>query len=212
MSRKDESGISQRERKEQKDRQQNKEAEIEYIRDKEKTTITKKESNQNEIKKLRNNLKRKASEIKHLKEKNEKGKERYLRLMAEMENLRKRTDREKNEFYQYALNEIIRDFLIILDNFERALESKDNIDGKGFREGIEMIYKQYKDMLMKQGVSRIEIKEKKFDPNFHQAVTIEESEEVEEPEVMEEVQRGYMLHNKLLRPVLVKVVIPKKGK
>jgi molecular chaperone GrpE len=74
-----------------------------------------------------------------------------------------------------------------------------------------MIYKQYKDLLMKQGVKPIEIKEKKFDPHLHQAFMTEESEDVEEPEVAEELQKGYTLHNRLLRPALVKVVVPKKG-
>lgn len=164
------------------------------------------------IKPLRDKLKRRESEVRRLKKENKKLKEEYLRKMAEMDNSIKRVDRQKTEFYQYALSEFLKELFIVLDNFERALIIQENGDGKGFREGIEMIYKQYLDLLMKQGVTPIEIKEKKFDPNLHQALMTEESEDVEEPEVVEELQKGYTLHNRLLRPSLVKVVIPKKGK
>ena len=75
-----------------------------------------------------------------------------------------------------------------------------------------MIYKQFRDLLLKQGVTPIEIKEKKFDPYLHQAFVTEESAEVKEPQVSEELQRGYKLHDRLLRPSLVKVIVPKKGK
>jgi len=127
-----------------------------------------------------------------------------------MENLRKRLEREKDEFYQYALSELLIELFDVLDNLERALETQSKGNGKSFREGIEMIYKQYQDLLMKQGVKPIEIKEKKFDPHLHQAFMTEESEDVEEPEVAEELQKGYTLHNRLLRPALVKVLVPKK--
>jgi molecular chaperone GrpE len=160
---------------------------------------------------LKDKLNKQESEIKLLKTENKKLKEEYLRKIAEMENLRKRLDREKDEFYQYALSELLKELFDVLDNFERALENQRKGNGKSFREGIEMIYKQYKDLLMKQGVKPIEIKEKKFDPHLHQAFMTEESEDVEEPEVAEELQKGYTLHNRLLRPALVKVVVPKKG-
>ena len=73
-----------------------------------------------------------------------------------------------------------------------------------------MIYKQLLDLLMKQGVKPIEIKDKKFDPNYHQAFIIEESNDVDEPEVSQELQKGYLLHDRLIRPSLVKVIMPKK--
>ena len=191
---------------EMKQKEQRKEAE--NIIDKEKEL----KARQNKIKASKDKLKKRESEIKLLKKENEELKEEYLRKIAEMENLRKRLDREKSEFYQYALSEFLKELFVVLDNFERALESQNEGNGKNFREGIEMIYKQYLDLLMKQGVTPIEIKEKKFDPHLQQAFITEESEDVEEPVVIEELQKGYTLHNRLLRPALVKVIVPKKGK
>lgn len=182
--------------------------EIEYVVDKKKPRKTKRD----EAEALKKKLKKSQSDIKKLNKEIDKLKEEYLRQMADKENLRKRLEREKSEFYDYALSELLKELLVVLDNFERALESQDQSNGKSFREGIEMIYKQYRDLLIKQGVTPVESKEKKFDPQFHQAFATEESEEVDEPEVGEELQKGYMLHNRLLRPALVKVIVPKKGK
>lgn len=158
--------------------------------------------------KLKNKLEKKEKELHKLKKELKEAKEEQLRQLAERENLRKRLDREKNEYYQYALSEFIKDLLVVLDNFERALEAQEG--GKDFKEGIEMIYKQYKDVLKKQGVHPVEIEDGEFDPNFQQALITEESEEVEKKEVSEVMQKGYMLHNRLLRPALVKVAVPKK--
>ena len=166
---------------------------------------------QNKANILKDKLNKQESEIKLLEIENEKLKEEYLRKIAEMENLRKRLEREKSEFYQYALSELLKELFDVLDNFERALETQTKGNGKNFQEGIEMIYKQYQDLLMKQGVKPIEIKGRKFDPHLHQALMTEESEDVEEPEVAEELQKGYTLHNRLLRPAIVKVIVPKKS-
>ncbi len=183
------------------------EIEIGYFEDKKKPG----KSKRNEVEALKRRLKKSHADAKKLKKEIHKLKEEYLRQLADKENLRKRLEREKSEFYDYALSELLKELLVIIDNFERALESQDQVNGKSFREGIEMIYKQYRDLLLKQGVTPIEIKEKKFDPQFHQAFATEESEEVDEPEIGEELQRGYMLYNRLLRPALVKVIVPKKG-
>ncbi|MFO7866529.1 MAG: nucleotide exchange factor GrpE [Candidatus Aminicenantes bacterium] len=158
------------------------------------------------------NLEKMKEELEEAREEAKKFKEEYLRSAAENENLRKRMEREKNEFYQYALSEILKDFLAVLDNFERALESGGEKNGKSFREGIELIYRQYLDVLKKQGVKPVEIEEKRFDPRLHQAFAGEEAEDVDEPEVSEVLQKGYMIHERLLRPSLVKVKIPKKEK
>lgn len=182
--------------------------EIEYVIDKEKEQ----KAPSLETKELKTKLKKRISEIKSLKKENKKIKDEYLRKIAEMENLRKRQEREKSEFYQYSLSNLLTELLVVLDNFERALESESKGNGKSFREGIEMIYKQYHNLLMKQGITEIEIKEGKFDPHLHQAFMSEESEDVNEPEISEEIQKGYMLHNRLLRPSLVKVKVPKKDK
>jgi len=163
-----------------------------------------------EDKSSKHKLKKKEAEVKALKKEKEELKDKYLRKLAEMENLRKRFERERSEYQQYALNDFLRELLVVLDNFERALRSGDQADGKSFREGVEMIFRQYLDMLKKKGVVPLETKDKKFDPMFHQAVLTEESEAVSEPEVAEELQRGYLLHGRLLRPALVKVLVPKK--
>jgi molecular chaperone GrpE len=167
-------------------------------------------SHEGDDKSLKHKLKKKEAEIKNLKKEKEEIKDKYLRKLAEMENLRKRFERERAEYEQYALNDFLRELLVVLDNFERALQSRPEPDGKSFQEGVEMIYRQYLDLLKKKGVVPIEINDKKFDPTLHQAVSTEESEAVDEPEVAEEMQRGYLLHGRLLRPALVKVIVPKK--
>ena len=192
---------------EAKGEKQEKEIEIEYIIDKD---IEHKDK-QNETKTLKNKLKKKETETKKLKKEMKKIKDDYLRAIADKENARKRLEREKNEFYQYALIDLLKELLVVLDNFERAIKSKDQRDTKSFQEGIELIYKQFLRLLIKQGVTPIESKGKKFDPHLHQAFITEESDEVEDAEVIEELQQGYTLHNRLLRPALVKVVVPKKG-
>lgn len=229
MSEKDK---KEREKKEKIEHQQNsssedqsenkqEEPEIEYLTPKtgvKKNNKRKREKGEGEkqekdqIKDLKNKLKKKEEKLQNLQQELEKVKEEQLRQIAEKENMRKRLEREKKDYYQYALSEFLKDLLMVLDNFERALETEIKGNGKSFREGIEMIYKQYYDVLKKQGVRPIDIKDKKFDPNLHQAFVTEESDEVEEMEVREVLQQGYMLHDRLLRPALVKVTLPKKQK
>ena len=200
--------MSEMDRKEPEDEKEGK-IEIEYI------TPTKKSSKEtkavkDQTKALKSTLKKKESEIKQLNEKLDELKDDFLRKAADMENLRKRLEREKNEYFKYALSELLRDLLSVLDNFERALMSESQEEEGGLRQGVEMIYKQLNDLLAKQGVSPIEIKEKKFNPHLHQAFITEESDQVKEPHVAEELQKGYTIHDRLLRPSLVKVMIPKK--
>jgi molecular chaperone GrpE len=163
-----------------------------------------------EDKGLRPKLKKKEAELKTLKKDQDELKDKYLRKLAEMENLRKRFERERADYLQYALSEFLRELLVVLDNFERALNTRDQADGRSFQEGVEMIYRQYQDMLNKKGIRPIELPDKKFDPAIHQAVLIEESDEVTEPEVAEILQRGYWLQDRLLRPSMVKVLVPRK--
>lgn len=155
-------------------------------------------------------LKRKDAEVRTLRKERDELKDKFLRALAEMENLRKRFERERTEYQQYVLSELLRELLVVLDNFERALNVQAQADGKSFRDGIELIYRQYMDLLKKQGVRPIEPADRKFNPAVHQAVLTEDSEKVEEPEVAEVLQRGYWLQNRLLRPAMVKVLIPKK--
>jgi molecular chaperone GrpE len=163
-------------------------------------------------KSLREKLRKKETEAKHLKKEFDELKDAYLRKLAETENLRKRFEREKAEFQQYALSGLLLELLGIADNFERALQSAPpDADGKTFREGVELILRMFQNLLAKNGVRPIVLEGRAFDPNFHHAMTVEESEAVEEPEIEEELQKGYLHHDRLLRPTLVKVVVPKKG-
>ncbi|MGB7294945.1 MAG: nucleotide exchange factor GrpE [Candidatus Aminicenantales bacterium] len=163
-----------------------------------------------EDKRLKIKLSKKDAEIKSLRKERDDLRDKYLRTLAEMENLRKRFDRDRMEYQQYALSEFLRELLIVLDNFERALKIQEQMDGKSFQGGVEMIYRQYLDLLKKQGVRPIEAGDRTFNPAIHQAVLTEESETVDEPEVAEVLQRGFWLQDRLLRPAMVKVLIPKK--
>jgi len=165
-----------------------------------------------EIKSLKSKIRKCEKEIKLLKKEKEELKDRHLRIVAEMENLRKRLEREKKDYFQYNLSDFMKELIVVLDNFERALGDKNNSNDNSFRQGMELIHKQYLDLLKKRGLKPIEIMDKKFDPYLQQAFMTEESEDVKEPEVGEELQKGYSLHDRLLRPTLVKVIVPKKDK
>ena len=130
--------------------------------------------------------------------------DRLLRTAAEFDNFRKRVERERREHLEYAASEALRDFLPILDNFERALQTTEG-DVEAYRKGIELIHKQMLDLLRKRGVTPIEALGADFDPNIHQAVIQEVSSTHREGEVMQELQRGYRLGERLLRPAMVKV-------
>lgn len=165
------------------------------------------------VKHMKEKLKKREAEVKHLKKEIEELKDQYVRKLADLENLRKRIEREKADYFQYALSDVLLEFLGIIDNFQRALQaSAGEADGKTFRDGIDLIYRMSQNLLFKRGVQPIEIKDGVFDPTLHHAMAMEESEEVLEPRVTEELQKGYMLHNRLLRPALVKVVVPSKKK
>jgi molecular chaperone GrpE len=184
-----------------------KEIEIEFLDSKER--ISKDE--RKKINRLENKIIKQHKETEELKKKVENFKDDYLRQIAEKENLRKRLEKEKTDHYHFALGEILKEFLTIMDNFERALNSGKNAqDAAGFHKGIEMIYKQLSDIIFKQGVKPIEIEKGKFDPHLHQALLTEETDKVDEMQVVEELQKGYKLHDRLLRPSLVKVAVPRK--
>jgi molecular chaperone GrpE len=162
-------------------------------------------------KSLRAKLRKKEGELRHLREETGALKDQLLRKLAEMENLRKRVDREKSEYEQFATTEILSELLEVLDNFERAFRSPDEEgNGKTFRDGMELIFRMFQSLLARKGVKPIVIEDAKFDPTLHHAMAMEESPDVQEPEVVEELQKGYTLHGRLLRPTLVKVAVPKK--
>lgn len=131
--------------------------------------------------------------------------ERLLRTAAEFDNYRKRVDRERRELAEYASADALSELLPIIDNLERALQAPATGNDEAFRKGVELIHKQMLDLLRKRGVRPIEAQGADFDPNFHQAVIHEASDAHREGEVMQELQRGYMLGDRLLRPAMVKV-------
>jgi molecular chaperone GrpE len=132
--------------------------------------------------------------------------DRLLRTAAEFDNYRKRMDRERRELTDYTAGEVMKELLPIVDNLERALQAA--ADDDPLRKGVELIHRQMLDMLRKRGVRPIEALGADFDPNFHQAVIHEVSAEHREGEVMEELQRGYVVGDRLLRPSMVKVAKP----
>ncbi len=127
----------------------------------------------------------------------------YTRLMADFQNFRRRTEKEKNDIYAFANEKIVSELLNVLDNFERALEH--GAEGDSFAEGMKMIFKQLQDVLEKAGVAEIEALGLDFDPNFHNAVMTEDSAEYESGKVSAVLQKGYMLNHKVIRPSMVKV-------
>ncbi len=129
------------------------------------------------------------------------------RKQAEFENFRKRALRDIEDNKKYANAELVLDVITIMDNFDRAVEASDSSkDFDGLLEGIIMIEKQFRDMLEKKyGVQKIEAVGKEFDPNFHDAIMMEETGEYEEDTVVEDFQKGYIMHDRLIRPSKVKV-------
>lgn len=161
---------------------------------------------------LKEKFRKKDAEIKRLQKSLDELKETYLRKLADMENLRKRFERERGEYQQYALSGLLLELLGIADNFERALQNAAaSGDGKTLREGVELILRMFQNLLAKNGVRPIVLEGGTFDPAFHHAMAVEESEEATESEIVEELQKGYMHHDRLLRPTLVRVRVPKKG-
>lgn len=129
--------------------------------------------------------------------------ERYLRLMADFQNFKRRTEKEKSDIYAFANEKLIGELLNVIDNFERALAAGDAEDN--FYKGMEMILKQLLGVIEKAGASEIKALGEDFDPNFHNAIMMEDSTEYESGKVTGVLQKGYVLNNKVIRPAMVKV-------
>ena len=129
--------------------------------------------------------------------------DRLARSQAEFENARRRAGREQQEFRDYATVDAIKSLLPVLDSFERALQVK--AEAGDFRSGVELIYKQLQDALGKLGVRRIPAKGEQFDPHHHEAIELVETADAPDHEVLEELQHGYKLKERLLRPAMVKI-------
>ena len=163
-----------------------------------KLNINKKESSKINLKSLQNELK--------------KAKEDNLRYLAEIDNLTKRFDKEREDTFKYAVTEFANEIILVADNFVRVIESislikKDDKDKvKPLIEGIDLIYKDFLKTLEKFEIKQINCLGKKFDPNFHQAVSEEENKDKEIGEIIKVVQTGYLIQERLLRPASVVVV------
>ena len=127
----------------------------------------------------------------------------YLRLLAEFQNYKKRVEKEKSDLYSYANEKIMTELLEVLDNFERALQQG---AGDGFEEGMKLIFSQLTNVLTKEGLAEIAALGEDFDPNVHNAVMTEETDEYESGKVSGVMQKGYTLNGKVIRPSMVKVV------
>ncbi len=130
---------------------------------------------------------------------------RYMRLAADFQNYKRRVEKEKSDIYQYANEKIALDIIEVMDNFERALMHSAECADKQFAEGVEMIYKQLKTVLDKNNIIAIEDEGHEFDPNFHNAVMVEENPDFESGIVIQSMQKGYTLNGKVIRPSMVKV-------
>ncbi|OBZ19182.1 nucleotide exchange factor GrpE [Bacillus sp. FJAT-27264] len=131
---------------------------------------------------------------------------RVLRVQADFDNFRRRTQKEKEELAQYATSKLINELLPVLDNFDRALVTAPaGPETEAFTKGVNMIFRQLDGVLKSEGLTAMESVGQPFNPEYHQAIMQVESEEHEEGIVTEEVQKGYLLKDKVLRPAMVKV-------
>ena len=133
--------------------------------------------------------------------------ERWLRATADLDNYRKRIDRERDEFRRSALEAVLIDLVQVLDNFDRALSAVPPDAPKGVVDGVRLIHRQLLDLVGKRGLVSMERASGQFDPRFQEAVATEVSSDVPHHEVLEEVQKGYLYLGRVLRPALVKVSV-----
>lgn len=131
--------------------------------------------------------------------------ERYMRLMAEFQNYKKRVAKEKSDIHAFANEKLIVSMLTVLDNFERALAADPAADPEAYAKGMELIFGQLKDLLKKEGLEEVECLGEEFDPEKHNAVMTEETEEFESGHVSKVLQKGYRLGEKVVRPSMVTV-------
>jgi len=133
--------------------------------------------------------------------------DRMLRMAAELENYKKRAEREKTEHIKYANESFARDLLSILDNLERAVEhaKNDDTDKQALLDGVEMVLREFMNVMEKSGIKAIDAYGQVFDPQYHEAVMVEENDSVEDNTILNELQKGYIFKDRLLRPAMVVV-------
>lgn len=144
-----------------------------------------------------------GSELEKLRAERDMLVDRLARMQAEFDNARKRAAKEQQEFRDYALADTIRTLIPVLDSFDRALQTSP--EKSEFHMGVELIHKQLQDALAKIGVRPVPAKGERFDPRFHEAIEMVDTEDFEDHLVLDELQRGYKLKDRLLRPAMVRV-------
>jgi molecular chaperone GrpE len=145
-------------------------------------------------------------ELQQLRQQSEENYQRSLRTQADYDNFRRRTRQEKEEFAKYASLKVIEQLLPVIDNMERALAAgNESKDYEALLKGVEMIYRQLEQTLANEGLKAMESIGQPFNPEFHQAIMQVESEEHEEGIVVSEIQKGYLLKDRVLRPAMVQV-------
>lgn len=179
--------------------------------DKEEKVSKKKVSEKKDKVKIVDYLKEMETRLESVEQEAKEAHDRFLRVSAEFENYKKRSSREMDEFRKFANESLIREMLTVVDNLERALNSSnnDNQVNSHIAEGVGMTLKEILKVFEKFYVKPIEALGKPFDPNFHQAAMREETNERPENTVLNELEKGYMIHDRLLRPAMVVVSMSK---
>ncbi len=158
------------------------------------------------MKKEKEHAQDREPELERLKRETEQAKEQYLRTLAEFDNTKKRLNREKEEFVRYASETLIRELLPIIDALDQALVAVDKqADPDAIAKGVHLIHRQLLGLLAKEGITRIPTVGQPFDPHLHEAVAHAETADGTDGAVVEEVQVGYTMHGKVIRPAMVKV-------
>jgi len=148
-----------------------------------------------------------AEAVDEWKKKHDEIKEQLLWTAAEFDNYKKRALKEKEEFLKFAQAGLLKEFLVVADNLERAVASVTGADGTmgTLKQGVELTLRQFQTILEKYGITKIKTKGEKFDPRAHEVMMQEETDQFPEETVIEELQSGYKLHDRILRPALVKI-------
>jgi molecular chaperone GrpE len=138
--------------------------------------------------------------------------DKYLRVTAELENQRKRLERERSELRRYGNERLLGELLPVVDSFNKAVQTHEAAEGStesvNFAQGVALILKQFKEVLERNGLREVSAKDAPFDPNFHQAIQKIECDQTAAEVVHEEFVKGYLLHDRLLRPAMVSVKVP----
>jgi molecular chaperone GrpE len=150
-----------------------------------------------------------AEEVAKLRQEIADLRDRSMRTLADFDNFRKRSERERQELRRYALLEPMRELLTVADNLDLALSAQGSAED--LKRGVEMIHRQMQELMRRFGVTEVAAAGQPFDPTLHEAVSREENAEVKAPTVVAELRRGYRMHDRLLRPAMVKVAVPPEG-